>query len=99
VTVTLPEVIGEAKPASKDCMEISICWWGASTFRPVPTSLPERLRTVIVAPAPMAVLLAMTSELEVCPSSMKMGATRGLGSISVRGVRPTVLCASMEVAG
>jgi hypothetical protein len=47
----------------------------------------------------MAVLLAMTSELEVCPSSMKMGATRGIGSISVRGVRPTVLCASMEVAG
>jgi len=95
----LPDVIGGAKPLSKECKEISICWLGASTFRTVPTSLPERLRTVIVAPALMAVLLAITSELEVCPSSMKMGATRGIGSISVRGVRPTVLCASMEAAG
>jgi len=31
----------------------------------VPTSLPDRLRTVMVAPAMIAVLFAMTSELEV----------------------------------
>jgi hypothetical protein len=65
----------------------------------VPTSLPDRLRTVMVAPAMIAVLFAMTSELEVFPSSMKIGATNGIGSISVCVAGTLPLCVPIGPAG
>ena len=52
-----------------------------------------------VAPALIAELFAMTRELEFLASSKKMGATCGMGSISVCVAGVLVVCSPTGLAG